>query len=126
MQAVKTNDAAIASRRLPESKVVIPQPWYRRHWENIVNPFVRVAFGLRVKDTQCGAKLFKREVVKSVLPELKLSGFEFDVELLWKIKRAGFNIKEVPVVWRHKSGSRFKLHYWPSMAWGLLKAWILR
>ncbi len=121
MREMRVSDGAIASRRLRESRIVIKQPWWRRYWEHIVNPMIRLVFGLHFKDTQCGAKLFSKKAAKEVLPLLNCTGFEFDVELLWKIKKLGYNVREVPVIWKHRSGSRFKLRYWPSMAWGLLK-----
>ncbi len=125
IREMRVADGAIASRRLRDSRIVIKQPWWRRYWELIVNPLIRLVFSLPFRDTQCGAKLFKKKAVKEVLPLLNCTGFEFDVELLWKIKKLGFGIVEVPVIWKHRSGSRFRLRYWPSMVWGLLKIRLL-
>jgi len=33
-------------------------------------------------------------------------GFEFDVELLWRLKRAGYSVTEVPIAWQNKGDSR--------------------
>jgi len=82
---------------------------------------VRIMFGLPFKDTQCGAKVMKKSVVDSVLPKIMLRGYEFDVELLWKVKRGGYIIKEVPITWRHMGNSTFSLKWAPRMFFNLLK-----
>jgi len=114
-------DCAIASRRLFESKITKKHPLKRRVSSRVFNILVNIMFGLGIKDTQCGAKVFKKDVIKKVLPKIKSRGFEFDVELLWRIKREGFLIKEVPIEWQHKDGSTFSLKYAPEMFVNLLK-----
>ncbi len=101
-------DIAIASRWLKGAKMDPPQPWSRRVNGRLFNIFVNLMFGLRLSDTQCGAKLMKKSVYESIKDKLTLKGFSFDVELLWQAKKAGFNIKEVPIVWRYIQGHSFK------------------
>jgi glycosyltransferase involved in cell wall biosynthesis len=55
---------------------------------------------LPFRDTQCGAKIFRREALHSVLEELGLSGWTFDVELLLRLHRRGRRIAEVPITLR--------------------------
>jgi hypothetical protein len=78
-------------------------------------------FGLNYKDTQCGAKLFKKQAINDVLPELNTHGFETDVELLWKLKTRGYSMIEYPITWRHSSGSTFRLSQAPGMFLSLVK-----
>ena len=33
-------------------------------------------------------------------------GFEFDVELLWRLQRGGYRVIEVPIEWQDTSDSR--------------------
>ena len=114
-------DGVISSRRLKNSKILIKAPLMRRPASRIFNILVRILFGLNFKDTQCGAKVFKREAIKDVLNELKTNGFEFDVELLWKLKRKGYNVVEFPITWKHCGGSSFSLTKAPKMFFSLLK-----
>ena len=83
-------------------------------------------FGLNFKDTQCGAKVFTKEAIKGVLPELKTKGFEFDVELLWKLKKKGYRVTEFPITWKHSEGSTFSLAQSPRMFFSLLKVRLWR
>ncbi len=114
-------DAVIASRWLKASKITKKQPLRRRVASRVFNILIRLIFNLPFKDTQCGAKVFKKEVIKDILSEIKANGFEFDVELLWKLKNRGYKIKEVPITWKHEERSSFKLSYAPQMLLSLLK-----
>jgi len=49
-------------------------------------------------------------------------GFSFDVELLWKIKKRGYSIKEFGVIWKFGEGSSFSLKFAPEMFISLMKA----
>ena len=114
-------DCAIASRRAKGALIPTRQPWGRRISSRIFNVFVNLLFGLEIKDTQCGAKVFKKSKIYPMLPLMKTRGFEFDVERLWRLKKAGFTIKEVPIVWKHERGSTFRLKYSMMMFFNLLK-----
>ncbi len=113
--------AVIASRWLKASKIIKKQPLRRRIASRVFNILIRVIFNLPFKDTQCGAKVFRKDLIKDILSEIKANGFEFDVELLWKLKKRGYKIKEIPITWKHEEKSSFKLSYAPQMLLSLLK-----
>ncbi|MBI4014641.1 MAG: glycosyltransferase [Candidatus Aenigmarchaeota archaeon] len=119
--SLKGCDAAIASRRVRGSLIDEDVSFSRRVSRVAFNFIVNALFQLGLKDTQCGAKFFRAGAVKNVLPEMKSRGFEFDVELLWRMKRKGFRIKEIPVRWRHRKESKFSLSSGPAMLASLLK-----
>ncbi len=101
-------DGAIASRRA-KGAIVKNQPLSRKILSKCFNIYVRLLFGLPFKDTQCGAKVFRREVLENILPKLNTKGFAFDVNLLYLIHKHGFKIKEVGVLWTDKYGSKVKI-----------------
>ncbi|ADT83862.1 dolichyl-phosphate beta-glucosyltransferase [Thermococcus barophilus] len=105
----KGYDVIIGSRWLPESKVTIPQPLIRRILSRGFNLLVRLLFNLNIRDTQCGAKVFRREVIESAIPYIKIGGFAFDVELLYIAKTMGFKIKEEPIEWHNEKESKLNL-----------------
>jgi glycosyltransferase involved in cell wall biosynthesis len=121
LEAISSVDGVIASRRLKESNILVKQPLKRRIPSRIFNIIVRVIFGMDFKDTQCGAKFFKKKAVKDVLTDLMTKDFEFDVELLWKLKKKGYNVVEYPITWKHSEGSSFRLSNAPKMLLSLLK-----
>lgn len=56
-----------------------------------------LVLGLPYADTQCGAKVFRREAIDRVLSDLELKGWAFDVELLYNIHQNGHRIQEVAI-----------------------------
>ncbi|MBW1717438.1 MAG: glycosyltransferase family 2 protein [Deltaproteobacteria bacterium] len=119
--ALLNADGVIASRRLKESRILIKQPWIRRSGSRVFNILVRIIFSLNIQDTQCGAKVFTKEAIINVLDSLTTTGFEFDVELLWKLRNKGYKIIEFPITWKHSEGSTFHLTNAPKMILSLLK-----
>lgn len=120
-QALSDADGVIASRRLRDSKILVKQPLKRRIASKTYNIIVRMIFGLDFKDTQCGAKVFRKKAIMDVLSELKTKGFEFDVELLWRLKKKGYKVIEFPITWKHSQDSTFSLSNAPKMLISLLK-----
>jgi glycosyltransferase involved in cell wall biosynthesis len=98
----------IASRWLKESVVEPRQPLSRQVMSRCFNLFVRIMFGLKITDTQCGAKVFRKKAVEAILDRLGLTNWAFDVDMLFQTKRAGFSIREVPTVWNDKAGSKIR------------------
>jgi glycosyltransferase involved in cell wall biosynthesis len=105
LRQVGGEGGAIASRWLPSSNVKTPQTLTRRCASRVFNSLVRILFHMPYADTQCGAKLFKREVITTIAHKVGNTRFAFDVELLYRIKKAGYTLKEVPTTWEDKAGS---------------------
>jgi len=57
-------------------------------------------------DTQCGFKLFKGDLARSVFADMRTDGFGYDPEALFLAKKRGARIAEVPVVWRHSAPTK--------------------
>lgn len=111
----------IGSRRAEGSEIVIKQPFFRRLSSRIFNLLVRTLFGLKFRDTQCGAKIFRKSAIDAVIDSIHTRGYEFDVELLWKLDKKGFVIKEAGIRWGHSGESKFRLSYGPEMLINLLR-----
>jgi glycosyltransferase involved in cell wall biosynthesis len=120
-QALHNVDGVIASRRLKESKILKMQSINRRLVSKGFNIFVRIIFDLPFTDTQCGAKVFKKYAIHDVLDEIRTTGFEIDVELLWRLRMKGYIVLEHPITWKHSEGSKFKLSYSMEMLISLLR-----
>ncbi len=99
-------DVAIASRATSGARVQVRQPLYRVAMGKTFNRIMRMVTGLPFADTQCGFKLFRREVVERIVPHARIDGFAFDVELLLLSRRAGFSVVEVPVRWVNEPESK--------------------
>jgi dolichol-phosphate mannosyltransferase len=102
-------DVVIGSKRHPDSQLTYP-PFRRitsagyallNHW----------LFGMDLRDTQTGIKLFRSQVIKRVINRLKIERYAFDLELLVAISRFGYEIVEAPVIlqFQRQHGGRLRL-----------------
>lgn len=92
----KHMDIVIGSKLHPKSKVTYP--WQRKVLSWGYRSIVRTMFGLSVRDTQVGFKLFRRQVLEDVLPRLLVKRFAFDIEILAVAYHLGYRrIGEVPI-----------------------------
>jgi dolichyl-phosphate beta-glucosyltransferase len=97
---------AIASRAVKGSKVEISQPFYRVLMGKAFNLLVQVFLLPGIWDTQCGFKLFRADVAHDVFAHLTTDGFAYDPEVLYRAKKKGVRITEVPVVWRNSAPTK--------------------
>lgn len=88
-------DIVIGSKRHPNSK--LNYPLQRRIISFIYFSIIKLLFGLPIKDTQTGLKLFKYKVLKDVFPKVVIKSFAFDLEILAYAHRLGYRIAEAPV-----------------------------
>lgn len=96
----------IGSRALPGSKLEKRQAPYRELMGRIFNLLVRLLVLGGIHDTQCGFKMFTADAAREVFPKQTLDGFAFDVELLVLARKAGYQVKEVPVRWINSPASK--------------------
>ena len=94
---------AIASRALRGSRVEVSQPIYRVAMGKAFNLIVQAVLLPGIWDTQCGFKLFRADVAHRVFAGLVTDGFGYDPEVLYRARRQGVKIAEVPVVWRNSA-----------------------
>jgi len=117
---------AIASRYV-KGAVVSPRNTLPRVLASrVYNILIRSLFFMPYRDTQCGAKLFSRSAVESVVNNIGMTKFAFDLELIHKIRLSGFKIKELPTVWSDKKYST--INFWqsgPIMAVAIVRLRIL-
>ena len=97
-------DIIVGSKRHLAS--VVQYPWDRKILSWGYYLLVRWLFGIKVKDTQPGIKIFKRKVLEKILPRLVVKKYAFDIEMLAVAHRKGFTrIYEAPIKLKHKFGS---------------------
>ena len=93
-------DCFIASRHSKGSQILTKQSFVRRITSWGARFIVRHKFHLHgIHDTQCGFKLFRRDVAQEMAKRQIITGFAFDVEYLYFLQLNGFTIKEIPAKW---------------------------
>lgn len=111
-------DAAVGSRALAASEILVRQPRPREWMGKAFNLLVRLLVLRGYPDTQCGFKAFKRETAREVFSRLRAAGFAFDVEVLALCRDLGFRVAQVPVAWKDARPSRLRLF---KGSWGMLR-----
>ncbi len=110
LQAYVDNyDIVIASRALPESKIKQKQPLIRSFLGATGKKIIQMFLIKGIKDTQCGFKLFKKDVARALFKEQKINRWGFDFELLFLAQKMNYRIKEVPIVWYSMIDSKLKM-----------------
>jgi glycosyltransferase involved in cell wall biosynthesis len=102
-------DCVIGSRWLPGAVLHVEQNSRRRFASRVFHLLVQVLFRMNVRDTQCGAKVMRREAVEKIHSSLRIADMAFDINLLYSLHRAGYHILEVPTEWTDKIGSKVTL-----------------
>jgi dolichyl-phosphate beta-glucosyltransferase len=65
------------------------------------NFLIRLLLLKRIKDTQCGFKLFKGEIARELFSLSRINGFGFDFEVLSLAQKKHYKIIERPVNWTY-------------------------
>jgi glycosyltransferase involved in cell wall biosynthesis len=102
----RRSGGAIASRHHPAAVLPRSRSRVRRATSAGFAFGVRRLLGLSYRDTQCGAKVLRRDAAEKILPRIAAKDLLFDVELLLAARDTGQEIIEVPTVWIDQDGSR--------------------
>jgi glycosyltransferase involved in cell wall biosynthesis len=62
-----------------------------------------------IRDTQCGFKVFRRELARAVFSRTRICSFAFDIEVLFLARRLGARIVEMPVSTTYRGESTFSV-----------------
>jgi dolichol-phosphate mannosyltransferase len=104
-------DLALGSRYVPGGGV---RDWglLRRLISEGGSTYARWVLGLSVRDLTGGFKCFRREVLEAIhFDGVRSQGYAFQVELTYRAVRAGFNVVEVPIVFRDRQRGQSKMSW---------------
>ncbi len=101
------SDLLIGSREAPGSQR-IGEPFYRHLMGRAFNRVVQWSLVPGIRDTQCGFKRLRREVALDLFFHQTITGWAFDVEMLYMARLRGYSIREIPISWYYKSGSKVR------------------
>jgi glycosyltransferase involved in cell wall biosynthesis len=101
------SDLAIGSRLLRGAMVT--RQWKRELISRCYNLLIKLLFGNRFSDAQCGFKALKGNVAKALVPLVEDNEWFFDTELLLLAEEQGYRISEVPVDWIEDLDSRVQI-----------------
>lgn len=88
-------DIVVGSKRHKDSNV--KYPLNRKIYSDLYYYFVKTLFGVPIKDTQVGLKLYKREVVEKIFPIVLVKRYAFAIEVLANAHKMGYKMVEAPI-----------------------------
>ena len=107
------------SRKHPKSEV--NSKFHREVLGLIMRIIINFILGIKIKDTQCGFKLYKSKIAQILFKEMDVVGFEHDLAIVLILKKNKFQILELPVTWVHKDYSKLNILIDPiKMFFGIL------
>ena len=106
---IDKNKAYFGSRRHEKSNV--KSSIVRRTLGLIFILFIRILLNIKLKDSQCGFKIFHRSYALKIFKKISSFRFAFDIELTILLTKFKINIIELPLKWVHQDGSKLSLFY---------------
>ncbi|MDC0472832.1 glycosyltransferase [Pelagibacteraceae bacterium] len=101
------DECYFGSRNLEYSN--IEYKFYRKFIGNIFSYFRNSFLNIELRDTQCGFKLYPRNIARSVFSKLTRFGYIHDVEICILLKKKNIRIKELPIKWKHVNNSKLNI-----------------
>ena len=101
-------DIAIASREAPGA-VRYDEPYYRHFTGRVFNILIRLLVLPTLQDTQCGFKCIRADVARDIFRYQTLTGWAFDVEMLFIARHHRYKIVEIPIHWYFNADSKISV-----------------
>lgn len=107
LPALENVDIAIASREAKGS-VRYNEPPYRHLGGRGINFLIQLLILPGLNDTQCGFKCFRADAAEKLFRKQTLSGWSFDIEILFIARKYGYRVQEIPIHWYHDSDTKVR------------------
>jgi glycosyltransferase involved in cell wall biosynthesis len=101
-------DIAIASREAPGA-VRYHEPYYRHFTGRVFNTLIRLLVLPTLQDTQCGFKCIRADVARDIFRYQTLTGWAFDVEMLFIARHHRYQFVEIPIHWYFNADSKISV-----------------
>lgn len=98
-------DIAIGSREA-KGAIRYNEPPYRHFGGRAINLLIQVLILPSLNDTQCGFKCFHASTAEALFRQQTLTGWSFDIEILYLARRKKLRVKEIPIQWYFHADSK--------------------
>ncbi len=103
---IADNDLVIGSRRHKQSVLIKKQGFVRKVVGNACRLITRLITGIAIRDTQCGFKAVKKDILMDIVQQQTINTWAFDVEWLYIAKKQNRKVFEIPVIWTNDEDSK--------------------
>jgi len=109
LNPLKNNDTEIVIGSRAIGKKDVERSWWRAFFGLGFRLLKSLILGIKIFDSQCGFKGFKKEVIKPIFEKQTVDGWSFDVEILLIASNLNYRILEVPISWTEQDETKTKL-----------------
>ena len=105
----KGADLVIGTRSTKDvlgTKQIIKQAKWKVTFGILGNSLIQFLLVRGIWDTQCGFKIFKKEIIEDTVAKTKTNRWAIDVEMLLLAQKNNFKIAKIPVSWKNSEFSR--------------------
>jgi len=103
IEKIGDNDIAIGSRHMKTSIEINRPKFFRRLMSLCCAMYTKILFGFKYKDTQCGFKMYKKDVAKMLVKLQLINNYAFDVEHLYIAKLKKLKCIELPAIFTYNN-----------------------
>ncbi|HEX6508404.1 MAG TPA: dolichyl-phosphate beta-glucosyltransferase [Chloroflexota bacterium] len=107
LELIEANDIVVGSREA-EGSQRFHEPGHRHLMGRVFNRVVQLVAVRGIRDTQCGFKAFRRETARDLFAQQRITGFAFDVELLYLARKYGYSVEELGIEWYFDEDTRVR------------------
>lgn len=97
IESMQKNDADVAIGSKLHKDSVVEYPLSRRVLSTGYYFLIKLLFGMPIKDTQTGLKLFKYKALENTISKVIIKRYAFDLEMLVILNKDGYKIIECPI-----------------------------
>ena len=110
LKKIEESDLVIGTRYYKGKISVVNWDLKRLYLSRLANFYARIVTGVKISDATAGFKCFRRKVLEAIdLNKVLSEGYSFQIEINWRIHRAGFKIKETPIIFYERRHGKSKL-----------------
>jgi dolichol-phosphate mannosyltransferase len=103
-------ELVLGSRRVPGGAVA-NWPWFRRAISAAANGYARFMLRSKIHDLTAGFRVLSTDALRTLdLSDVSSQGYCFQIELAWRLERAGARVVEHPITFVERENGHSKMH----------------
>lgn len=109
VEGLEGADVVVGSRYV-ENGAIEGWSFSRKAISRMANFLARKVLGLEVRDATSGYRIYRLKAALEIVDEVENFGFPFQVEILYRLVKRGFKVKEVPIRFVNRKRGKSKLN----------------
>lgn len=111
LAAAESSEDLVIGSRWVSGGAVLNWPWFRRTISRTGNRYARMVLRSRIRDLTSGYRVFRANALRAVeFSRVSSQGYCFQVELAWRLEKAGFRVSEHPITFVERTAGQSKMH----------------